>query len=89
MKAEGRSYKRGRFRAENVLEKKCGKAQGRVGLTRRRRGGVKRTIKERSVSPILTNVATEWVNHACYCADVDFKTVSTASFSCDKCTTGM
>ena len=37
VKAEGRSYKGGRFGAENVLEKKCDKAQGRVGLTRRRR----------------------------------------------------
>ena len=28
VKAEGRSYKGGRFGAENVLEKKCDKAQG-------------------------------------------------------------
>ena len=60
VKAEGGSYKGGRFGAENVLEKKCDKAQGRVGLTRRRRGGVKRTIKERSssvhIGGSLTNI---------------------------------
>ena len=36
----------------------CG-AQGRVGLTRRRRGGVKRTIKERSVSSISTQSSSD------------------------------
>ena len=59
MKAEGRSYKGGRLGAENVMDKKCDKAQSRVELTRRRRGGVKRIIKERRASPISTQSSSD------------------------------